>query len=236
MKLVTWNASRGKFSAKVPWLDVVSPDIAIVQEIARPSVDLDGRQTLWFGDNPDQGVAVIANAGCKLEPLPQLDGTPKFCYPVQVSGQQSFLLLAIWTLKTAEHTYVEALFRVIETYRELIEAQATVIAGDFNSNSRFDRDYPADRNHTSFVERLSLLGLESAYHLFFCEKQGAETRPTFFHFHHEDKPHHLDYVFLPRSWTVAEVSVGTFADWAGKSDHRPVSVEAGPARPPESSK
>ena len=58
MRLVTWNARKGQFARKVPLLDSFCADVAVVQEIARPPAE--SPQTLWIGDNPNQGVAVVA--------------------------------------------------------------------------------------------------------------------------------------------------------------------------------
>lgn len=60
MRLVTWNARRGSFSRKVPLIDHLQADVAVVPEIAAPACK--SPQTLWFGENPNQGMAVIAKA------------------------------------------------------------------------------------------------------------------------------------------------------------------------------
>ena len=74
---------------------------------------------------------------------------------------------------------------------------------------------------------LSKLGLVSAYHHFFGEEQGSETRPTFYLLWKENRPFHIDYCFIPEAWTadIRSVSVGTYADWFASSDHRPLVVE-----------
>jgi endonuclease/exonuclease/phosphatase family metal-dependent hydrolase len=77
------------------------------------------------------------------------------------------------------------------------------------------------------VKILSDRGVVSAYHSFFSEDDGAETRPTYYFWHRQERPFHLDYVFLPHSWIerVTNVEVGSFAQWKVASDHMPVLVD-----------
>jgi exodeoxyribonuclease III len=74
------------------------------------------------------------------------------------------------------------------------------MADDFNANTQWDGDCPASENFTALAGRLSELGLVSAYHEFYGEAPGQETRPTFFMYRHENRPFHLDYCFIPRAW------------------------------------
>jgi exodeoxyribonuclease III len=68
-------------------------------------------------------------------------------------------------------------------------------------------------------------GLISACHTHRCEKQGAETRPTYYFYRHQDQPFHIDYVFVPKGWRVKSVEVGPFREWGQLSDHVPVVVD-----------
>jgi hypothetical protein len=68
-------------------------------------------------------------------------------------------------------------------------------------------------------------GLISAYHSHHGEKQGAETRPTYFFYRHQDKPFHIDDVFVPKDWKLGSVEVGSFPEWGHLSDHVPVVVD-----------
>src|ERR1035441_1156390 len=58
-----------------------------------------------------------------------------------------------------------------------------------------------------------------------AEKQVAETRPTYYFYRHQDKPFHIDYVFVPKSWRLKSVEVGSFREWGHLSDHVPVVVD-----------
>jgi exodeoxyribonuclease-3 len=123
--------------------------------------------------------------------------------------------------------YVLGVVRAIRRCASLIQSQPTVLLGDFNSNTFWDRLYPRDANHTALVQRLHELGCVSAYHHFFGEEHGAESRPTYFHYNHGDKPYHLDYCFVPRAWTprIRRILVGKHDQWRRWSDHRPVVVD-----------
>jgi hypothetical protein len=62
---------------------------------------------------------------------------------------------------------------------------------------------------------------------FLGEPQGGESRHTLYMFRHEDKPYHIDYIFIPREWTVRlrTVEIGGYEHWSKLSDHCPVIVE-----------
>jgi|ERR1700730_7299599 len=95
MRLITWNCNRGAYSKKVPLLDRLVADIAVIQECAKRAVESD--RCLWFGDKVNQGVLVLAGSAYSIRRLPALDGVPKFVVPVGVRGPGiDFTLLAVW--------------------------------------------------------------------------------------------------------------------------------------------
>ena len=59
MRLVTWNAGRGKLAKKAPLLAALGAEVAVIPEIAKPELINDC--CLWFGTNPNQGIAIIAS-------------------------------------------------------------------------------------------------------------------------------------------------------------------------------
>jgi endonuclease/exonuclease/phosphatase family metal-dependent hydrolase len=195
---------------------------------------------LWFGNNPRHGIAVIAADGYSISPLPTRDAPP-YAFPVQVNGPTSFLLLAIWSQRNRDFRYVRAVIQAVEIYRDLIMSQPTVVAGDFNSNTIWDYKRPPTHNHSGLVQQLGALGLISAYHHFFDEAQGAESRPTLYLLRDPAKRYHIDYCFIPRTWAsgLRSVDVGADESWAAHSDHRPLIVDidlAGDPLPLTSSK
>jgi exodeoxyribonuclease III len=95
MRLVTWNCNKGAYSKKVPLLDRLGADIAVVQECAKPADESD--RCLWFGDKVNQGILVLAGPAYSIRRLPALDGVPKFVIPIGISGPGiDFTLLAVW--------------------------------------------------------------------------------------------------------------------------------------------
>jgi hypothetical protein len=225
MRLVTWNACKGLFNRKVPLIDRLVADIAVVQEIARPGEDTE--QTLWFGDNVRQGLAVVAREPFRLRRLPQQQGAPKYVIPVAVDGPVPFVLFAVWTQRESRSKrYVRAAMAAIEMYASTFQENRVVLLGDFNSNAIWDTHHPADRNHSAMVARLTAHGLVSAYHHYSGEPHGQEKEPTFFLHWNEGKPYHIDYCFLPRQWAGGiQVEIGSSAAWREHSDHRPLVVD-----------
>jgi hypothetical protein len=228
VRVVTWNCCRGSFAKNRPLLDSLVPDIAIIQECARPLHESDA--CLWFGDNPLLGIAVTAVAPYRLRRLPPLDDVPKFVVPIAVSGPVEFTMLAVWSKDKQLFRYVRAVVKAVEMYRGLIETSPTLLIGDLNSNAIWDKGHPRDLNHSSLVKNLAALGMASAYHAFHNEQQGAETRPTFYLQKNEQRPYHIDYCFVPEVWLqrVRRVDVGKFDYWKAFSDHCPMLVEIAP--------
>jgi exonuclease III len=225
MRLITWNCCRGPYAKKVPLLDPFAPDIAVIQECARPKNA--PSNCLWFGDNPNQGIAVQAVEPYSLHPLPTLAASPKYFVPVSVIGPVKFTLLAVWAMGGKPYPYVEAVVKAVEIYRDLLLGSPAVVIGDFNSNAIWDAHHTADLSHSGLVRLLDKLGLISAYHAKHNEEHGCESKPTFFFQWQQDRPFHIDYCFIPQAWAskITRVDVGSYEKWCQHSDHRPVFVE-----------
>lgn len=226
MRIVTWNCCRGPVSRKLPLLASLRPCLSIIQEC--PRVQRDDGSLLWFGTNPRQGIAVIASGDWRIVAGEQRD-VPPFTFAVQVTGPVDFLLLAVWSQRNDDFRYVRAVIRAVECYRDLIVSQPTVIAGDFNSNTIWDYKRPETHNHSGLVRLLASLDLVSAYHQFFGETQGKESRPTLFLRRNPTRPYHIDYCFIPKAWAsqLHHVEIATDTLWAKESDHRPLLVDIG---------
>jgi endonuclease/exonuclease/phosphatase family metal-dependent hydrolase len=123
--------------------------------------------------------------------------------------------------------YVQCVLAAAETYRELISSSPCVLMGDLNSSVAYRSQCTAAFNHSALVALLKPMDLSRAYHGFFGEEQGLETRPTYYSRPQRNKPFHIDYCFLPESWAeqITHVEVGGFDDWKGLSDHRPLVVD-----------
>jgi hypothetical protein len=225
MRLITWNCNKGIYSKKVPLLNPMAADIAVIQECPKPVVE--SENCLWFGDNPKQGITVLTSPSYKLTRLPTLDDVPKFVVPIEVIGPANFTLFAVWTKTDPQYRYVRGAVKAVEMYREVFAGSPCVLMGDFNSNSIWDNLHPAELNHSALVKVMHSLGLASAYHSFFEEAQGEETRPTYYHRWNRKEPFHIDYCFMPAAWMqqVRNVEVGGYEDWKAASDHRPLVID-----------
>ena len=225
MRVVTWNAGRGQFSKKAPWIDHLQADIAVIQEIARPRAELKG--VSWFGLNPNQGVAVIARPPYSATPLPEKSGVPSYIVPFQITGPVEFTLFAVWTLGDQNLKYVRAATAAIELYDDAFRNGPVVFMGDFNSNAIWDGDHPKHLNHSAMVKKLAAQGLGSAFHAMRGVPHGSESEPTFFLHKNPSKGYHIDYCFMPFSWLdrLKHVDIGTHAAWYRASDHTPLLVE-----------
>ena len=225
MRLVTWNCCRGAYLKNASLLQVLAPDIAVLQECAKPVAQSD--QCLWFGDNPRQGIAVVANGFYRIRALAAVADVPRYAIPIEVTGPINFILIAVWSKADQEKPYVEAVIRAVELYRNLFTEYPTVLAGDFNSNSIWDAQHAAGQSHSALVEMLFQLGLVSSYHYFHREEHGKEKLPTYYFQWKEQRPFHIDYCFIPAKWAphLRLVEVGSYSDWKESSDHRPLLVD-----------
>ncbi|MEP6609867.1 MAG: hypothetical protein ABJA83_14485 [Burkholderiaceae bacterium] len=222
MRIVTWNSFHGKSASKLSRLETLHPDFAVLTEFTRPHPE--DSSLLWFGDKPMKGIAAIASPAYTIIPVPARE-TPPYYIPLFVKGPQSFFVIAVWSQKKS--LYVEAILRALHAFHDLIEANPTVVLGDFNSNAVWDKKHSSGRNHTALVALCKKLGLVSAYHQFFNEEQGKETRATLYFHRRQARPYHIDYCFIPEAWTqsLTSVQVGTYSEWADASDHCPLIVD-----------
>lgn len=142
-----------------------------------------------------------------------------------VHGPVDFNLLAVWSQKRP--TYVRSIWHGLDVYLQFLKAAPSVVAGDFNSHSKWDQSDLA-RNHTTLVAKLrDEFDLVSAYHSFPTEGIAAQEEPTLYWQWQENQGFHIDYCFIPNDWTskIRDVNVGDFDNWKDKSDHRPLVVD-----------
>ena len=203
-------------------LEKLHPDIAVIQEIAEPKEQ--NNQCCWTYDTwAPKGVAVCTFNGWTVTPVAKNPAVPGIFLPVKIDGPVTFNLMAVWTMSKGK--YIESLKPALEEYKDFLLPGNSVILGDFNSNKIWNKIHKTF-NHTDTVEKLRD-GFDhiSAYHNFFNENQGAERTPTFFEQRNQQKPYHIDYCFVPKSWHIENVEVGTFDEWSGVSDHCPLIVD-----------
>ena len=220
MRLTTWNCFRGTASERAAVLSSYEPDIIVLQECARATME-ESERSLWFGANPKHGVSVLASAPYTVRDVPDADGANGSVFACSVSGPVQFNLLAVWAQRAPD--YVDATWDGLDAVvAALNKDQPAVIAGDFNSHPRFDK--PRRRTHRMLEERLlDEFGVVSAWHALHPD---APEPSTHYWQWREENGFHLDYCFVPKDWVphVRKVAVAPFAgDWG--SDHRPLLVD-----------
>lgn len=234
MRIVAWNC-RMALAKKRDLLYKLRPDIAVISECSQDSMLVckqDGFESRWWGENKNKGLGVLAQKPWSLECVgkPGLQLRQRWIAPVRVHGPTDFLLLAVWAGRVRdrkEMNYVGQIHEAIVCHPEwFADERPVVIGGDFNSNKIWDGGRKV-RSHSAVVKLLLDRSLVSAYHTFFEEQHGEETRPTYYFWHRKNRSFHIDYVFVPLSWSsqIREVKVGTYKTWRPTSDHTPMLVD-----------
>lgn len=229
MIIMSWN-SAGAFRTKFHALERFEADVHIIQECEDPERSHHvgykewASNYLWAGINKNSGLGIFARDGIRLEKLSLESGRLELFLPCRIDG--SICLLAVWTKQANSPTfqYIGQLWKYLEAHKQELTGMPLVVAGDLNSNVRWDK---WDRwwNHSDVVRELSALGVESAYHHARSVAQGAEPEPTFFLQRNLKKPYHIDYAFIPRSWLEGcSVRIGDADEWIALSDHLPLRV------------
>lgn len=214
------------FARKHTLIKAMAPHIAVIPESSRRDIESaadESTQICWFGENPRKGLGVLVSAPWRIRRM----GKPckKLLIPLWLEGPFDFLLVAVWTMRvnTYQRSYIGQACEAVKENPQWFDLGPAVVCGDFNSNSIWD-DTRKKANHTWLVNYLSERSIVSAYHHFFSEMQGAETRPTHYFYHKQERPFHIDYIFLPKEWNpkLTRVKVGEHGHWAKHSDHVPI--------------
>ena len=174
------------FRKKAAHILLHKPDIIVVPECEHPDKlkfdDTLPKPTgiLWQGTNKNKGLGIFSYNGFSIKLIRTHNPELKIILPVRVTGNgQKFTLLAIWANNPTDPDgqYVEQVWKAIHHYKKILSKTNTILIGDFNSNSIWDRKYRIG-NHSHVVEWLQLKGITSSYHHYFNQKQGEEKHPT----------------------------------------------------------
>jgi hypothetical protein len=232
MRLVTWNCNQA-FRRKQHELLDIEPDIAVVPECEHPAEKGDWSAWTdwrWTGDDPHKGLGVFTRGGITASDTTEIAEADHFLH-VETDAVD---VLAVWAMNDRENPrqrYIGQLHTVLETHSELID-EDTVVAGDFNWNVMWDEspNSPLCGDLSDVRATLNENGLHSAYHAVRGDEFGEEAEATFHMHKKEDRPHHIDYAFVPKHQigSKAEVTVGRYDDWIDASDHMPLLVETDP--------
>lgn len=208
------------------------PDIIVVSECEHPDKLIfpndckNPSDVIWHGDNLNKGLGVFSYSNYRFELLSQHAPEIKNILPIKVTGGKiDFILFAIWANHPRDkpYQYVGQVWKAMHYYEDLFTELPTILTGDFNSNSIWDRK-KRDFDHTRVVNHLAQKNITSCYHKYFKQEQGKEKHPTQYMYRHKDKPYHLDYCFASGILVskLKKVSVGSHSEWCEYSDHCPV--------------
>jgi len=233
MKIITWNCNMA-FRKKAAMILTLKPDILIIPECEHPDkllfpIDLPKpSDLLWFGKNLHKGLAIFSYSDFRFTVLDRHNQDLQMIIPISITGGAfDFNLFAIWANNPEDEDgqYVEQVWKAIHHYDSLMTNTRTMLVGDFNSNTIWDRKR-RESNHSNVVKYLKAKGIFSSYHVYHKQTQGREEHPTFYLYRHEDKPYHIDYCFVSVDMAkkLQSVEVGNFDPWTKYSDHVPLIV------------
>jgi exodeoxyribonuclease III len=233
MKIITWNCNMA-FRKKAGLILDYKPDILVIPECEHPDKlkFMQGipepADKLWFGANLNKGLGIFSYSKFRFKLHKTYNPALKMVIPVAVTGGDFKLMLyAIWANNPddPDGQYVEQVWKAIHHYDKHISNKQTILVGDFNSNTFWDRKYRIG-NHSHVVKRLEEKGVYSCYHLHHKQVQGKEAHPTHYLYRHQNKPYHLDYCFVSEDLAkrINSVEIGNYDRWSQHSDHVPVMV------------
>ena len=210
------------------------PDIVIVPECEHPDkIKYDKKKNIptdqvWTGKSLHKGLGVFSYSQYKFQIHESYMPEFKNILPLIVTGGVvDFTLFAIWANNPEDKgfEYVGQIWKALKHYDFLLKNEKTILAGDFNSNTIWDKP-KREGNHSTVVALLETKKIHSLYHKFYKQQQGNERHNTLFMYRHKDKPYHIDYCFASTFFAekIVSVKVGTHKKWCGLSDHTPLTV------------
>ena len=232
MKIITWNCNMA-FRKKAHVILRYNPDILVVPECEHPD-KIDFKEdkhkpttALWFGENLNKGLAIFSYGNYKLNVLSVHNENIRTIIPIIASNEIfEFNLFAIWANNPNDRDgrYVEQIWKAIHHYEQFL-GESTLLVGDFNSNSIWDRKHKIG-THTNVVKHLEDKAILSTYHIHFKQSQGKEAHPTLYMYRHKNKAYHIDYCFASANMIryLDYVEVGEYDFWTKYSDHMPMMV------------
>ena len=223
------------FRKKAEFILPFNPDIAVISECESPEKLKFSSEAklptdiLWYGSNPNKGLGVFSYTNYRFKLMDCYNPEFKNILPIAVTGGKiDFTLFAVWANNPADKdgAYVTQVWKAINYYEDLITENKTILTGDFNSNTIWDKPR-REGNHTAVVNKLAEKNIFSTYHKYYNQTQGKEEHPTLYMYRHENKPYHLDYCFASNDFIGAleSVQIGTYQDWTIHSDHKPLIIK-----------
>ena len=223
------------FRKKSQFILAHNPDIVVIPECENPDKLKFPAGTklptdiLWYGSNQNKGLGVFSYSDYRFKLFDCHNPIFKNVLPIAVTGGEiDFTLFAIWANNPEDKDgqYVTQVWKAIHYYENLITENKTILIGDFNSNTIWDKPR-REGNHTTVVKKLESKKIFSTYHKYYNQLQGKEKHPTLYMYRNINKPYHIDYCFASDDFieTLESVEVGTYLDWKTHSDHKPLIIK-----------
>jgi exodeoxyribonuclease III len=231
MTIITWNCNMA-FRRKANIILAYKPDVLVIQECEHPSKinftqhSQQPTTIIWVGDNNNKGLGIFLYNGFTGTLHKNYTNNIKYVAPISIKhNTKRFTLFAIWANNPADKdgAYVTQIWKALANYKKLIRKTNTILTGDFNSNTIWDRPR-REGNHSTVVKTLAKKSIGSTYHTFYNQIQGKEADATWFLHRNHKKPYHLDYCFAASNMLqhLKQVQVGNYKHWLQFSDHMPV--------------
>lgn len=172
------------FRKKADHILKYQPDILIVPECEHPDklkfFDKSGSPAsiIWSGDNLNKGIGVFSYNNYQLKIHPSHEPGFKHIIPISVTGGETdFTLFAIWANNPLDKgfQYVGQIWKALRHYDELLNQPPSVLSGDFNSNTIWDKPR-REGNHSTVVSLLEKRNIHSSYHHFLSSNRERKRR------------------------------------------------------------
>ena len=222
------------FRKKADIILTYKPDLLIIPECEHPDKlkfnadTLKPTDVLWFGHNKNKGLGIFSYGDYKFKLLDTYNPDFRMIIPIAVKNKRvKFNLYAIWAYNPndPDGQYVTQVWKALKHYDKTLRKKKTILIGDFNSNTIWDKPR-REGNHSTVVTELEKKGIHSVYHRHYNQKQGEEQHPTLYLYRHKDKTYHIDYCFASEDiiGKLNTVEIGDYDSWCQHSDHVPLIV------------
>jgi endonuclease/exonuclease/phosphatase family metal-dependent hydrolase len=250
LRVATWNVRRARHDDIADVVKSLEADILVLQEIPRAveAAEVFGATDVSaVGTDERTQLAVFTFGQFEVGEPPTVTWQPRdlmWTLPVQIEGPTPIRLLGVWADNSAgdHRPATKAIRHLVDDWPG---KGPQVVAGDFNHHRKWDHVGYNDKDHKLTVDLLASLGLVSAYHRSRgigesrvqherCDDRSGDQvcshtgdAPTFWQHGHDDKPHHIDYIYAPAEFIrekATDVTVGSYPEVVacGLSDHAPV--------------
>ncbi|UPM53657.1 hypothetical protein [Gottfriedia acidiceleris] len=234
MKILSWNCRRGLLSIeKYEKLLGVGSDIAVIPECVHPSKIQNTKHfdSVWKGKEGGIGLGIFSFSNDYQFSLLEDKIKYEWFIPIKVTGKTDFILIAVWMIRTPGYSsYGKLLYTALMEYEHLLKNERVIIIGDFNIDKKLATSYSGISRGQGFekiIDIFSRYNIESCYHSLNHEEYGRESKATYYHYNHADKPFHIDYCFVNEELlqNVTKFTIGDYEEWHRYSDHSPIIVD-----------